>query len=687
MSEPVDLLGATRALLEATSRTTGDDFFRGLVRGAAHALKLKGAVFGSVTAGEVVTRALYWDRAFLENIRYPLEGAPCGRVAAGFVTSVPSRAQTRYPECETLRRLGVESYHGIPVRRPGGEVVGILAALHESTSTHVADELETILSLFADRAATEMDRIAVEERLRASEARFRQLLTASHDGVWAIDAEGKTTYVNDRMATMLGYLPEEMAGRTLFDFMDQGGREAAQNNMDRRRRGIAERHDFCFQTKDGRDIWMILSTAPLTNERGDYEGAVATAADVTERRSLELKIQHAQKLESLAVLAGGIAHDFNNLLVAILGNVGLALMTVSAESPLVPTLEDIQTAATRAADLTRQMLAYSGKGRFLVQVLSVNRIIEEISHLLSSVVSKRATIRFQLDPTIPEVKADATQLRQIVMNLITNASDALEDKEGIITVTTGTLVADRKYLDTTFLNEDLRDGEYVYLEVADTGIGMDKSTQERIFDPFFSTKFTGRGLGLAAVLGILREHHGAVKVYSEVGRGTTFRVLLPAVRTNDTRPVGTAGDLESPDGERGEGVVLVADDEPSVRALTAQILSSAGYQVIVASDGEQALSIFKELWADIRLVLLDMMMPRVSGEEVFRRMRVIDPSVRVLLSSGYGEEEAMTRFRGKGLSGFLRKPWKPTDLLSSVRDALLDAREESGTHTAFAKPA
>ena len=386
-----------------------------------------------------------------------------------------------------------------------------------------------------------------------------------------------------------------------------------------------------------------------------------------ESRKLMLKLQHAQKMESLGVLAGGIAHDFNNLLVGVLGNAGLALAELPPEAPVRHEIEAIQTAAIRASELTRQLLAYAGRGRFVIGRMSLGRLVDEMGYLLSAVIPKNVLLKYHLAPDLPVVEGDPTQLRQVVMNLITNAADAIGKKSGIITIATSLIHADSGYLADTYLDDSLSPGYYVCLEVSDTGIGMSAETKAKIFDPFYTTKFTGRGLGLAAVLGILRAHKGAVKVYSEVGRGTTFKVLLPAA---DGLP-----DLAGPAEPTGApftmgGTILVVDDEESIRNVTRRILERAGFKVLTASDGVEGVAVFREHQTEVRAVVLDVTMPRMGGEETFRQLRQLRPEVKVLLSSGYSEQEATSRFAGKGLAGFLEKPFKPQDLIERIRDML-----------------
>ena len=387
-----------------------------------------------------------------------------------------------------------------------------------------------------------------------------------------------------------------------------------------------------------------------------------------ERRRLETKIQHAQKLESLAVLAGGIAHDFNNLLVGILGNADLALTKEPPASRQSQYLESIIAAAQRAAELSNQMLAFSGKGKFVTEVLDLTVLVPEVVNLMETSISHRARIRNQLPAEPLTVEADATQLRQLVMNLISNASDAVADRGGVITLSGGMVDCDREYLSESYVLEDLPAGTYAYFDVADDGAGMSRETVEKIFDPFFTTRFAGRGLGLAAVLGIVRGHRGTVRVQSEPGLGTTFRVLLPA-----SEQVASAGPPIEPAAAvelRGTETVLVIDDEEPVRTVARRILEDSGFTVITAKDGHEGVEAFRRHLDRVALVLLDMTMPQFSGGETLRELRSVSRDVNVVLSSGYHEQVVRERFAGEGFAGFLQKPYTPAELLRKVRDAL-----------------
>jgi signal transduction histidine kinase len=430
---------------------------------------------------------------------------------------------------------------------------------------------------------------------------------------------------------------------------------------------------FRARHRDGSWRWFKGKGIPFRTAGGRLR-FLTVSHDVTkrlraerERRELEERMQQAQKLESLGIMAGGIAHDFNNLLTPILGGTTLALMDLPPESPARTRIKMIQKAAHRAAALTNQMLAYTGKESLRIEVLNLSNLVQEMGQLLESATSKKAEISYDLPEELPPVEADAAQLSQVVMNLITNASEAIGDEPGRISIRTGTLEADRAHLSQTLQEGELPEGTYVYFEVSDTGCGMEAETRARIFDPFFTTRFTGRGLGLAAVLGIVRSHRGAIELDSVSGLGTRFRVLLPRSRRSYPRREPEPLAIET---WRGSGTVLLVDDDEGVRELAQDILTGAGLRVLSACDGREAVSVFRKHADEIRVVLLDRTMPASSGEEAFEEIRRIRPDVPVVLVSGYSKESVTDHFAGKNLAGFLHKPFLPATLLVKMRELL-----------------
>lgn len=411
----------------------------------------------------------------------------------------------------------------------------------------------------------------------------------------------------------------------------------------------------------------LTAAKQLTQELVEKEQAARREVEASQAQS-----RHVQKLESIGVLAGGIAHDFNNLLHVVLGNADIALGNLAPGSPARGPLEEVVRATLRAADLTRQLLAYSGKGAFVIRHLDLSTEVREMATLLRTSISKQATLAWELAPDLPAVSADPTQIRQIVMNLITNASDSLEESGGVITLRTGVArledLEDQRFGAPLQGEEPMEQskGPLVYLEIGDDGLGMSPDTLSRIFDPFFSTKFAGRGLGLAAVMGIVRSHHGLIRIRTEPGEGTAFRVLFPAV-------AGSASKTEKPSGERNEwrgtGTILVVEDEEGVREVAERILQDIGFQTIGAEDGRHALDIMEDVGDMVTTVVLDLSMPRMGGAETFRRLRAMRPDLPILMMSGYTEQVVAPQFSdsGPGITGFLQKPFLAEDLIAVLR--------------------
>jgi PAS domain S-box-containing protein len=427
-------------------------------------------------------------------------------------------------------------------------------------------------------------------------------------------------------------------------------------------------------TRTGQRILCDWYNTALRDEGGRFIGAIFLADDVTDRRRAESALRQAQKLESLGVLAGGIAHDFNNLLTAILGNTEVALERIPDDPALRSALQRIEATTQRGSDLARQLLAYAGKANFSVRPLDLNAIILEMDDLLSVSISKKVAVRTDLDPGLPPVDADSAQFQQIVMNLVINASEAIGDRPGTVTLRTRSMSYSRADLSVDFPGQVLEPGPYVCLEVEDDGCGMDAETIGRIFDPFFTTKFTGRGLGLSAMLGIVRGHRAGIHVESTPEKGTTFTLLFPASESTVA--------LAMPEPEPllpMSGTILVVDDEGIIRDLARNALENAGFRVLEARDGLDAVERFEKGGDGVDLVLLDMTMPRMGGAEAFRRIRGLSPGVRVLLTSGYTQKESLESLADLPPDGFLQKPFRVRELVGKVRDILRDPTRKSRT--------
>lgn len=517
------------------------------------------------------------------------------------------------------------------------------------------------------------------QELIDSEERFRSLVETTYDFIWEVDKKGIFTYVSPKCTDLFGFPPEEILGMSKFELMPPEEAARVSGIFNQRMAdhlpiiGLENKNIH----KNGSPIVLDSNGLPFFDGKGNLLGFRGIDREITdrirleeERLNLHAQIQHSQKLESLGVLAGGIAHDFNNLLMGVLGNASLTLKSLNNPIEAKRYVEKIEKSAHQAAKLTNQMLAYSGKGRFVVQPANLSDLVLEMTQLLKVSISKNVTIRYDFSPDLPDIEADISQISQVIMNLIVNASEAIGNKTGVISVRTGVMTADKAYLTETYFKSEIPEGEYVFLEISDNGIGMDRETQQKIFDPFFTTKFKGHGLGLAAVLGIVRGHKGTIKVYSEPGRGTAIKVFFPSEKAVKPKKIRQKTIRQT---ELNGKTVLIVDDEQTVREVIRDMLESQGMKVIDAAHGKQGIELYRKHGKDIFLVLLDTTMPEMNGEEVFKKLRKLNPDVQVILISGYNEQDATSFFIGKGLAGFIQKPFTLEKLFERLNELPVDS--------------
>ena len=506
----------------------------------------------------------------------------------------------------------------------------------------------------------------VHERKVGAEAaaKLAAIVEYSDDSVASYDLSGMIQTWNRSAERLYGYAAEEIIGRSVALLLPSERQEELSTILDALRSGRpVQRMDAVQVRKDGARIQVSLTASPIRDHLGNVIAVSYVSRDITQQKRLEEQVRQKQKLESLGVLSGGIAHDFNNLLVGIMGNASLVLESMRDDDPNKPILEDVLMASTRSADLTRQLLAYAGKGRFETRRADLSEVAQQTARLVQSSLPKGVELQLSVASGLPAVLIDPVQIQQVVMNLVINGAEAIgSEAPGIVRVKTGSQILDETYLRSAAFEAEVPPGEYVYVDVSDTGCGMDEATRARIFDPFFTTKFTGRGLGLAAVLGIVRGHHGALQVYSELGRGTTFKVFLPIAE-------GVPEPLREPAASTiraGSGTVLVIDDEEVVRRMASAALERMGYRVLLAEHGGRALDLHRAEKDRIRLVILDWTMPVLDGHATLSELRRLSPEVPVLLSSGFSETEALSYFNGLGVSGFLQKPYTAAQLAEKV---------------------
>ena len=538
----------------------------------------------------------------------------------------------------------------------GGDLVLCILLLLAAISMHAgAERREEFIAALREDDRRLRD---LRETAELAEERVRSILESIGDGFVSVDREWKVTYCNAEAAKILGLPASEMLAKSFWEEFPDA---AVPESEVQYRQAMTDHKPVNFESfVKSRNSYWEQSVYPAPN------GLSIFFRDVTERRRFEERARHAQKLESLGVLAGGIAHDFNNLLTAILGSASLIQEELPHDSPVRPFADNVIHASERASQLTRQMLAYSGRGRFVVEPIDLAVQIREITALLESSITSQVELVLDLNTSGILMDADSGQIQQLVMNLVINGAEAIGPAGGRVVVSTRIQELDSPFIAENLAGDTVEPGQFILLQVHDTGAGMDEATLARIFDPFFTTKFTGRGLGLAAVLGIVRGHRGAIKVYSHPGKGTTFKIYFPVTSGQIVpKPTQPAVDF------RGHAMVLVVDDETVVQKLARSTLERHGYRVLVASNGKEAMEVMASAEEEIALVLLDMTMPVMSGEETLSKIRMLHPSVKVIASSGYNEIEAMRRF-GAGISAFLQKPYRASQLAEKVKFTLLD---------------
>ena len=518
------------------------------------------------------------------------------------------------------------------------------------------------------------ERRRAEQALRESEQRFRQLAENINEIIWLVSLdEQELLYINSAYERITGYSRERLYAKpsSWLEVVYPEDRDVALAMTKAESANVSEDEqsgEYRYARADGSIRWLWVRSHLVRDETENVLFRVGIAVDVTERKHVEEALRRTQKLESLGVLAGGVAHDFNNLLVAMMAQTSLALAKLSPENPARTHVEKAIHAAEKAANLTRQMLAYSGRGHFEIQLIDLNSLIQDNLHLFEVAVLKHVKLRSTLSTGPSYIEGDPGQIQQVIMNLILNAAEAIGDRPGEVIVTTGrTSVSKNDWL-WQYTGEPLAPGRYITLEVRDNGAGMDERTLAKIFDPFFTTKATGRGLGLAAVLGIVRGHQGGLHVSSEPGKGTTFKLLFPA---QDNRESTLPASLPANQAQPAEsGLVLVIDDEEPVREAITDILELEGIPVITAADGTGGITLFEEKSTDICLVLLDLSMPGLSGVDTLQALRNINPSVPVIISSGYSEVEVIDQLATTSRAVFLQKPYDQARLVEIIQQQL-----------------
>ncbi|MEW6209192.1 MAG: PAS domain S-box protein [Acidobacteriota bacterium] len=660
---------ALRNLVEGTASATGEEFFTTLVRHLAASLGVRYSMLTESldSEGKKLFIRSYWagDR-LMPGFELTNPNTPCGTVIREKKTlCYADRLQQHFPDIREFADMGAVSYLGVPIVSRSGKAMGSLSILDRKPLADVA-LAESILSIFAARVSAEMERKAAEEALRQAEERYRSIVENASYGISLSTPAGRFLAVNPAMVAMLGYdsVEELMKVNIATDIYA--------DPEDRKRlieryvpEGKIEDVEVEWKRKDGSQIRVNLRGRLIRDEEGQPEAFEILVEDVTERRHLEEQLRQSQRMESIGMLAGGVAHDFNNLLTAIIGYSEILLANVSRDDPRRMSVEEINRAGKRAADLTRQLLAFSRKQILQPRVINLNSVITDLEKMLSRLIGEDVEMMTRLDPDLGLVKADPGQIEQVIMNLVVNARDAMPEG-GMLMIETANAEIDEAYARR---HVGVAPGQYALVAISDTGMGMNEETQSRIFEPFFTTKEQGRGtgLGLSTVYGIVKQSGGNIWVYSEEGRGTTFKVYLPRANEEETAEQAEARSAEAP---RGSETILIVEDEELVRRLTIDALEDIGYTVLEAKDGPEALRICEQHTEPIHLLLTDIVMPQMSGRDLARRVAGLRPEIKTLYMSGYTGTVIVNQNLLDAEKVFIQKPFTPRSLAQKVREAL-----------------
>ena len=533
--------------------------------------------------------------------------------------------------------------------------------------------LEKLTSVNRTLKSEVTERERASDALRHSEDELAKTLESAPIGILTFDLDGNILRVNRALCAILDYTKPTLLHQRVQDLISTRDLPIFSLRLKQLKDGqtFQDPLELEFQSADGKQVDTNLHLALLRNSEGAPLHVVASLENMTMRRRIQQQMELAQRQEGIGVLAGGIAHDFNNLLVSMMGQGSLALERLEMGKPVDANVRKIVGAAEKAALLTKQLLAYAGKGQIEMSALSLNQLLLDNRELLSITLPKQVRLVTQLAPELPAMMGDLGQMQQVVMNLLINAGQAIPAKGGVIRIKTDVLRMSSQALSAWNMGKtQMPAGNYVMLEVSDTGHGMDAQTLKKIFDPFFSTKSSGHGLGLAAVLGIVRSHGGSLRVRSELGKGTVFKMIFPASAEKlpqiETEPVPELDPAMSSD----ENLILVIDDEVSVCETVADMLELSGYSVTTAFDGQAGIKTFRQRKDQINVILLDLTMPGLSGEETFRQLRAIDPSVHVIISSGHSQNKISAVFGNEKHIEFLPKPYNFQALERVIRQCL-----------------
>ena len=651
-------------LAHAFSSSPTEPFFDALARFLAQSLQMDYICIDRLEGDHLnaTTLAIWNDGHFEDNVTYALSDTPCGDVVGQKVCCFPASVCQFFPNDAALQELRAESYVGVTLWSHNGQPIGLIAAIsrRELTSRNHA---EITLARVAVRAAAELERLDAEVALRLSEERFKSYVELSPNAVFVTDEAGQYIDVNPAASAITGFSSGELLTMKIPDLLPPESQEWARDSFKQLLEIGYCKGEAAFKRKNGEIGYWELIAVKLSPTK--FMGVVADITNTKraeeEKLLLEQQFQQTQKLESLGVLAGGIAHDFNNILAIIVGYCGLTKMDYEQAEQNIP---EIEKAAERAAALCRQMLAYAGKASLTQSQVNTWMLVDEMVSMLKTTIQKNVVIKPNLGADIPSITGDASQIRQVVMNLIINAAEAIGDAEGEINVSLAKTEIKAGQAEKDHLGLIIPAGRYICIEVSDNGCGMADDTRRKIFEPFYTTKFTGRGLGMSAVLGIIKAHNGALQLESQQGQGTAFKVYLPVQLSK--YETEEAHQKTASAAWQGSGTILLVEDEAQVKLIAIALIEMLGFKVLDAANGKEALELYQQNSADITMVITDMGMPVMNGYELFYKLKQLDPMLPIIISSGFGEGDIASKIPREEIAGLINKPYK----FDQLRDVL-----------------
>lgn len=534
----------------------------------------------------------------------------------------------------------------IPLLGPGGIPYGVLGMYEDIT------ELKSLIGT-----------------LNETMSLLKTLIDSAPIGIIAVNEEGNIEFWNKTCEEILGWSIDEVLLKPIKEFSP----DIYNFTSSYKETQPASEIEITAKNKHGQILTLRITCRLIRFENNNTLNLILFR-DISEikkiqhdKEQLDIQLQHTQKLESLGVLSSSIAHDFNNILMAIMGHAELAMEEIHNPTAIKNYLLNIEEAIKSAGELCRQLLLFAGKKQRPHEPCNLNQLTKDMEHLLKISISKKIVLNLDPAPDLPLIDGEPGQLRSVILNLAINASDAIGNRSGIIRLKTGVVDFTESYIRTTWFQENIEKKRYIYLEVSDNGCGMSSETISKIFDPFFTTKDTGRGLGLATVMGILRAHKGTIKVYSELGKGTTFKLFFPVVEDIEKHQKETNEDLTS---WKGKGLILFADDEPVVLQVTTKMLTKLGFTVITARDGREALQLFNQHKNELSAIILDITMPHLDGTDVARTIRSEFPHIPIFLSSGFSQHTLNENDLDFPIQGFLTKPYNINTLTKTLKNYL-----------------